>query len=152
MFLFPDVRYILVPVTRIEFGRINGRGDGQQENNDETVLGVFRLLFNTTRTRERSRYRPPLAGVQSGPMGWTRRETRTGLWSGSHAGLPDAVDRRRLGRSGLIRSEDGAAGGPQTQSGRSVSHQSDTRRDGYPQRQSVGYPMEACLVYFRWAG
>ena len=101
---FPDVRYILVPVSRIEFGRIKGRGNGQRENNDETVLGVF----------------------HSGQMGWTRRETRSGLWSGSHAGLPDAVDRRQLGRSGLIYSEDGTAGGPQMHSGRSVSRQSDT--------------------------
>ena len=29
--------YILVPVTRIEFGQIKGRGDGQRENNNETV-------------------------------------------------------------------------------------------------------------------
>ena len=78
------------------------------------------FCFNTTLTR-----------VHSGQMGWTRRETQTRLWSGSHAGLPDTVDRRRLGRSGLIHSEDGTAGGPQTQSGRSVSRQSDTGRNGY---------------------
>ena len=65
-----------MPVTRIEFGRIKGRGDGQQENNDETVLGVFQLFFNTTRTRVRSRYRPPSAGVHSGQMGWTRRRRK----------------------------------------------------------------------------
>ena len=105
-------------------------------------------FFSTQREREYERDRPPSAGVHSGQMGWTGRETRTGLWPGSHTGLPDAVDRRRLGRSGLIRSKDGTASGPQTQSGKSVSHNSDTRRDGSPQRQSVGYPTEVCLVYF----
>ena len=67
-----DIRYNLVPVTRIEFRRIKGRGDGQQKDNYETVLGVFRFFFNTTRTRVRSRYRPPSAGVHSDQMGWTR--------------------------------------------------------------------------------
>ena len=105
-------------------------------------------FFSTQREREYDRDidLPQRESTQVRYMGWTRRETQTG--SGSHAGLPDAVDRRRLGRSGLIRSEDGTAGGPQTQSGRSVSRQSDTRRDSYPQRQSVGYPTEACPVYF----
>ena len=32
-----------------------------------------------------------------------------------------------------------------TPSGKSVSREADTRRDGSPQRQSVGYPTEACL-------
>ena len=47
-----------MPVTRIEFRRIKGRGDGWSRDNYETVLGAFRLFFYTTRTRVRSRYRP----------------------------------------------------------------------------------------------
>ena len=35
----------LVPVTRIEFRRIKGGGDGWWKDNSETVLGVFRLFF-----------------------------------------------------------------------------------------------------------
>ena len=40
-----------MPVTRIEFRRIKGRGDGQQKDNYETVLRVFRF-FSTQRERE----------------------------------------------------------------------------------------------------
>ena len=40
-----------MPVTRIEFGRIKGRGDGQRKDNYETVLGVFDYL-STQRERE----------------------------------------------------------------------------------------------------
>ena len=79
-----------MPVTRIEFGQIKGRGDGQRKDNYETVLGVFRFIFNTTRTTVRSRYR-----FHSGQMGWTRRETCTGLWSGSLTAISEVVDRRR---------------------------------------------------------
>ena len=40
-----------MPVTRIEFGRIKGRGDGQRENNDERVLGVFRASAICTQNK-----------------------------------------------------------------------------------------------------
>ena len=41
----------LVPVTRIEFRRMKGRGDGWWKDNYETVLAVFRL-FSTQREPE----------------------------------------------------------------------------------------------------
>ena len=41
-----------MPVTRIEFGRIKGRGDGERKDNYETVLRVFRFCFSTQRERE----------------------------------------------------------------------------------------------------
>ena len=56
--LFPttlllDVRYNLVPVARIEFRRIKGRGDGRRKDNDETVFGVFRKNSTTQREYDR---------------------------------------------------------------------------------------------------
>ena len=39
-------------VTRIEFRRIKGRGDGQQKDNHETVLGSIPIFFSTQRERE----------------------------------------------------------------------------------------------------
>ena len=50
---------------------------GEQRRDSTRSIPIF---FNTTRTRVRSRCRPPSAGVHSGQMGWTRRETQTGLW------------------------------------------------------------------------
>ena len=64
--LLLDIRYNLVPVTRIEFGRIKGRGDGRRKVYDERGLGVFRKKFNNT-TRIRS-------GQSVGyHIGWTRQ-------------------------------------------------------------------------------
>ena len=65
--------------TRIEFRRIKGRGDGRRKDNYETVFGVFRLFFYTTRIRVRSRYRPPSVGVHSGQTRRTRHEPDSGL-------------------------------------------------------------------------
>ena len=91
------------------------------------------------------RCRPPSVGVHSRQMGWTGRETRTGLWSWSHTGLPDVVDRRCLGRSGLIRSEDGTAGGSKTPSGKSVSREAATRWDGLRRDNQWDIPQKRTL-------
>ena len=80
-------------VTRIEFGRIKGRGDGQRKDNYETVLGVFRFFFNTTRTRVRSRYRPPSMGVHSGQMGCYTQDYRT-RWTHDDWVDPDSFTQR----------------------------------------------------------
>ena len=71
----------LVPVTRIEFRRIKGRGDGWWKDNGETVFGVFRKNLYTMRTRVRSRYRPTQVKIHPSRMGGRdgRRDPDSGL-------------------------------------------------------------------------
>ena len=56
------VRYILVSVTRIEFVRIKGRGDGQRKDNYETVLGVFRFFFQHNENESTIKIQTSLSG------------------------------------------------------------------------------------------
>ena len=92
MIPFPNVRFNLVPVTRIEFGRIKGRGDGQRENKDDTVLGIFRFFFQqneneSTIEMQTSLSRSPL---RSDGVDETGDANRTLVW----------VTRRTTGRGG----------------------------------------------------
>ena len=111
-----------MPVARIEFRRIKGRGDGWWKDNYETVLGVFRLFFYKTRTRVRSRYRPTSAGVHPGHTGRTRRELDSGLgytqdyrsrWTHEDWVDPDSVSQRTEQPAGRKRRVGGRPAGDQ---------------------------------------
>ena len=74
--LLLDIRYNLVPVTRIEFRRIKGRGDGQQKDNYETVLGVFRFFFKPQQREREYDQDTDLPRRESTQISWDGRDGR----------------------------------------------------------------------------
>ena len=79
-----------MPVTRIEFGRIKGRGDGQRENYDETVLGVFRFQHNKNESTVEMQTSLSGSPLRSDGVDETGDANRTLVW----------VARRTTGRGG----------------------------------------------------
>ena len=79
-------------MTRIEFGRIKGRGDGQRENNDRTVLGVFQFFSQHNENESTIEIQTSLSGspLRSDGVDETGDANRTVVW----------VARRTTGRGG----------------------------------------------------
>ena len=79
-------------MTRIEFRRIKGRGNGQQKDDCETVLGVFRFFFQHNDNESMIKIQTYLSGspLRSDGVDRTGDANRTPVW----------VTHRTTGRGG----------------------------------------------------